>query len=52
MLMRENADSSGVGAYAYLWRSTSAIERIDITAKSSGTFVSGSIATIYGITAA
>lgn len=52
MLMRENADSSGVGAYAYLWRSTSAITRIDITAKSSGTFVSGSIVTIYGIAAA
>jgi hypothetical protein len=52
MLMRENADSSGVGTYVYLWRSTSPITRIDITAKNSGTFVSDSIATIYGIAAA
>jgi hypothetical protein len=52
MLMRENNAAAGVAAYAYLWRSTAAITSIAITAKSSGTFVSGSTAVLYGIKAA
>lgn len=39
---------AGVG----LWRSTSAITRIDLTGYSTTTFASGSVFTLYGITAA
>ena len=52
MLMRENNAAAGVASYVYLWRSTAAITSIAITAKSSGTFVSGSTAVLYGIKAA
>jgi hypothetical protein len=51
ILCRENGNSSNVGAYVYLWQSTSAINSIDLTAY-SGTFASGTVATIYGIASA
>jgi hypothetical protein len=52
MLVRENDGASAVGAYVYLWRNTAAITSIAITPKSSGTWTSGSVLTLYGIAAA
>ena len=52
MLLRENTHADGLGVYVYLWRNTAAITQIDITAKASGTFISGSMFTLYGIKAA
>jgi hypothetical protein len=45
------ASAGEVGAMAYLYRSTSAINRIDFYV-SSGTFAAGSTFTLYGILAA
>ena len=41
-----------VGAFAGLWRSTSAINRIDFATTGGASFVSGSTFTLYGIAAA
>ena len=49
-LTRANAAQYGTDAIVNLWRSTSAITRIDITC--TGTFTAGSTFTLYGITAA
>lgn len=49
---RANNPAANVGAHANLWRSTSAITRIDIIGASSGTFSIGSTFTLYGILAA
>jgi hypothetical protein len=53
VLATTNCDKNGSGALLNLcglWRSTSAITRVDII--SDGNFASGTIATIYGIKAA
>jgi hypothetical protein len=49
---RANNPAANVGAHVNLWRSTSAITRIDIIGASSGTFSIGSTFTLYGILAA
>jgi hypothetical protein len=51
-LVRTNDASGYVAAYAGLWRSTSAINRIDILAYSGTNFITGSTFTLYGIAAA
>jgi hypothetical protein len=50
-LIRSNNAAKAAMANVGLWRSTSAINRIDLTATSS-TFASGSTFTLYGIAAA
>ena len=50
-LTRFNVTSDRVGAYANLWRSTSAITSI-VVGCGADTFTSGSTFTLYGITAA
>lgn len=54
VISRGNNAASYVSAYVSLWRSTSAINRIDIYFKTAGTdtAVAGSTFTLYGITAA
>ena len=49
-LTRANTAQYGTDAIVNLWRSTSAITRIDITC--TGTFTAGSTFTLYGIAAA
>jgi len=44
--------SGGLSAHAGLWRSTSAINSVTLFIASSLTFATGTVATIYGITAA
>ena len=51
-LIRGNLTTSAVSAFAGLWRSTSAITRIDLFNHNGGNFDGGFIATIYGIKAA
>ena len=52
-LFRDNTASSSVGAQVGLYRSTSAITRIDfISASGTATIASGSTFTLYGIKAA
>ncbi len=51
-MMRENNNSSAVAAQVILYRSTSAINRVDIIGAISNTFVAGSTFTLYGIAAA
>jgi hypothetical protein len=50
-LIRGSLTTSAATAFAGLWRSTSAITRIDLINNNSGDFDSGFIATIYGIKA-
>ena len=50
-LARSNASANATRASVGLWRSTAAINRIDLTAGSS-TFIAGSTFTLYGIKAA
>lgn len=50
LIRTSNADT-GVSANVGLWRSTSAINRVDLTTVSS-TFASGSTFTLYGVKAA
>jgi len=50
-LARGNASANATRAGVGLWRSTSAINRIDLVAGSS-TFISGSTFTLYGIASA
>ena len=52
LLFRTNNASNGVDATVGLWRSTSAINRIDITIAATNYFRNGSTITIYGIKAA
>ena len=51
-LIRGSLTTSAATAFVGLWRSTSAITRIDLFNNNSGDFDSGFIATIYGIKAA
>ena len=52
-LVRHNIASGGTDAIVGLWRSTAAINRVDIIAQgSAGIFLSGSTFTLYGIAAA
>lgn len=56
-LITESADKNGSGQLSrsvFLWRNTSAINRIDITALygSTNTYASGTTATLFGIKAA
>ena len=51
VLARENQDSSGVGAYVYLWRNTAAITSVTFTGV-SGNFASTTTFTLYGIASA
>lgn len=52
-IARHNLASGGTDAIVGLWRSTSAINRVDIiNAGSAGIFLAGSTFTLYGITAA
>jgi hypothetical protein len=51
-LDRANNSAANVGTHVNLWRSTSAITRIDIIGASSGNFATGSTFTLYGIAAA
>ena len=48
-LVRENGAADGTGALSYLWRSTSAITSITLTARGGGNFASTTTATLYGI---
>lgn len=52
VLNRANAQTTNIGAQAYveLWRSTAAINTISLNA--SGNFVTGTTATLYGIASA
>jgi hypothetical protein len=50
-LIRGSLTTSAATAFVGLWRSTSAITRIDLFNNNSGDFDSGFIATIYGIKA-
>jgi hypothetical protein len=50
-LLRQS-QSTEVAAYAGLWRSTSAINRVDILMSGANVFTAGSSFTIYGIAAA
>lgn len=55
ILYTENSDYNGSGSVVYqvgLWRSTSAINRIDFFQQSGTDFAAGSTFTIYGIKAA
>ena len=53
LLSRDNAASDGTGAIVGLWRSASAINRLDIIPLSGGSIINtGTVATIYGIAAA
>ena len=54
ILSRSNRAASGTDATVVLWRSTSAINQIQLAlgAVASGNFASGSVATLYGIKAA
>ena len=51
-LIRENIAASQVAANVGLWRSTSAITRVDISTGSGFDFASGSTFTLYGILSA
>ena len=51
-LISRGNDTSYAIAYAGLWRSTSAINQIKLTASGGTTFTSGSTFTLYGILAA
>jgi hypothetical protein len=51
-LVRTNDVDAVTAAYAGLWRSTSAINRIDILAYSGTNFITGSTFTLYGILSA
>jgi hypothetical protein len=53
ILSRSNRAASGTDAIVGLWRSTSAIDRIELALGSSatGTFDTGTIASLYGIKA-
>ena len=51
-LYRVSDAGAEVEAYAGLWRSTSAINRVDFTSSSGASFVSGTTITLYGIAAA
>lgn len=52
VLIRTNAAGSEVRATVGLWRSTSAINRIDLIHDSANGFASGTMVTLYGIAAA
>lgn len=52
VLSRSNGPSNVVEADVGLWRSTVAINRIDLTVSGSNTFNTGSTFTLYGIKAA
>jgi hypothetical protein len=51
-LARSNNVEVGADATVGLWRSTAAIDRIDVTVGGSGNWASGSTFTLYGIKAA
>lgn len=51
-LSRANEAATGVDAVVGLWRSTAAINRIDVICASSALFSTGSTFTLYGIKAA
>jgi hypothetical protein len=51
-LVRSNDADANTAAYAGLWRSTAAINRIDVIAFSGTDFITGSTFTLYGIAAA
>jgi hypothetical protein len=51
LLARANNSAQGTGASVGLWRSTAAINRVDVIAPGS-TFLAGSTFTLYGILAA
>ena len=52
VLMRTNNAEGGVDASVGLWRSTAAINRIDVTLPATSYLKNGSTFTLYGITAA
>lgn len=52
MLVRTNKSGSETRAVVGLWRSTSAINRIDLIHDSANGFASGTVVTLYGIKAA
>jgi hypothetical protein len=52
VLQRDSVGDSGVATCANLWRSKSAIDRIDIICLSTDVFANGSTFSLYGITAA
>ncbi len=52
VLARTNTASTYVTAQVGLWRSTAAITRIDLTLNTGPNFLTGTMATLYGIQAA
>jgi hypothetical protein len=51
MLLRQS-QSTEVAAYVGLWRSTAAINRVDVLMSGANTFTAGSTFTLYGIASA
>lgn len=51
-ISRANSAGNRVAAWVNLWRSTAAINKIDITATGGGSYQTGSTFTLYGIKAA
>ena len=51
-ISRANSAGNRVATWVNLWKSTAAINRIDITATGGGTYQTGSTFTLYGIAAA
>jgi hypothetical protein len=51
-LSRKNDTAGVMGGTAHLWRSTSAINSLQISTQTSDTFAAGTVFTLYGIKAA